>query len=190
MPLPTLRRPITKYTASSVASATARPPSTFTQWSSTKPTFCGGSWNREGASTGRMDASSARSVVRAARLPDRTAANVAAASTSVPPAVANEEIVDQSAIVRSYGRAVHRWPGSRPLRCRFVVRHRLVAAIALVAVVVIGALVWTTRSSGAIPGAGAATITARLSTTVPAARTTDVYAGLGAWVDGFDYGPA
>jgi hypothetical protein len=37
-------------------------------------------------------------VARADRFADRTAANVAAASTSVPPAVANEEIVAQSAI--------------------------------------------------------------------------------------------
>jgi len=36
--------------------------------------------------------------VRAARFAERTDANVAVASTSVPPAVASEEIVGQSAI--------------------------------------------------------------------------------------------
>src|SRR5438876_10448060 len=44
-----------------------------------------------------MPASRARSVARADRFADRTAANVAPASTSVPPAVASEEIVGQSA---------------------------------------------------------------------------------------------
>jgi hypothetical protein len=43
-----------------------------------------------------MPASSARSVVRAARFADRTEANVARASTSVPPAVASAETVAQS----------------------------------------------------------------------------------------------
>ena len=43
-----------------------------------------------------MPTSSDRSVTRAARLADRTETNVAPASTSVPPAVANDEIVVQS----------------------------------------------------------------------------------------------
>ena len=76
----------------------ARPPGTWTQCWSWKPTFCGGSSIRDGTSTGRIPASSARSVARADRFADRTAANVAAASTSVPPAVASDEIVVQSAI--------------------------------------------------------------------------------------------
>jgi hypothetical protein len=44
-----------------------------------------------------MPAISARSVARAERLAERTDANVAAARTSVPPAVASAEIVTQSA---------------------------------------------------------------------------------------------
>src|SRR6266508_5642292 len=87
---------------SEVTSASARPASTLTQWSSEKTTFSGGSWSRDGASTGRMVASNARSVTRADWCDERTAANVAAASTSVPPAVANEEMVAQSATLRHY----------------------------------------------------------------------------------------
>src|SRR4051794_24035812 len=81
----------------STASTAARPPSIFTQWSSKKPTFCGASSNRDGTNTGLSPASRARSVARAERLAERTDANVAAASTSVPPAVASAEIVVQSA---------------------------------------------------------------------------------------------
>ena len=47
-------------------------------------------------STGRNLTSSDRSAVRTARLAERTEAKVATASTSVPPAVAREEIVAQS----------------------------------------------------------------------------------------------
>jgi hypothetical protein len=43
---------------------------------------------------------SERSATRAERLADLTELNVATASTSVPPAVANEEIVTQSAMDR------------------------------------------------------------------------------------------
>jgi hypothetical protein len=39
--------------------------------------------------------------MRAERCPDRTEENVAAANTRVPPAVASEAIVDQSAISRA-----------------------------------------------------------------------------------------
>jgi cytochrome P450 len=67
-----------------------------------KPTFSGGSWNRDGTSTGRNPASNERSAVREARLADRVDANVAAASTSVPPAVASAEIVAQSATFGYY----------------------------------------------------------------------------------------
>src|SRR5436190_7804130 len=87
--------------ASSVASAAPRPPSTLSHLLSLNPTFSGGSWRRDGTSTGRMLANRARSVTRAERLADRTAANVAPASTSVPPAVASAEIVTQSALNRS-----------------------------------------------------------------------------------------
>src|SRR5436190_9639381 len=86
--------------ASSVASAAARPPSTLSDLLSLNATFSGGSWRRDGTSTGRMLANRARSVTRAERLDDRTAANVAPASTSVPPAVASAEIVAQSVLKR------------------------------------------------------------------------------------------
>src|SRR4051812_41216539 len=87
---------------SSATSAMARPPGSLNHLSSTKPTFSGGSSRREGTRTGRIPASNARSVARAARLPDRTDANVAAASTSVPAAVPSSATVDSSAIDRSY----------------------------------------------------------------------------------------
>ena len=65
-----------------------------------KPIFSGGSSSRDVTSTGRRPASRARSAVREARFAERTDAKVAAASTSVPPAVASAEIVVQSAIER------------------------------------------------------------------------------------------
>src|SRR5207253_4694270 len=49
-----------------------------------------------------MPESSASSAMRAERFDERTAENVASASTSVPPAVAREEIVCQSATTRPY----------------------------------------------------------------------------------------
>ena len=48
-------------------------------------------------SNGRIPLSSASSATRADRLEERTDENVATASTSVPAAVASEEIVCQSA---------------------------------------------------------------------------------------------
>ena len=74
------------------------PPSTLTMRPSPKRTTSGGSVTRAGASTGRRPSSSARSAMRVERCPKRTEENVAAASTSVPPAVASEAIVGQSAI--------------------------------------------------------------------------------------------
>ena len=68
-------------------------------WNST---FSGSSDRRDGASTGRRPASRLRSATRAERFDERTAVNVAAASTSVPPAVASEEIVTQSAMRATY----------------------------------------------------------------------------------------
>src|SRR3954471_1534765 len=118
MPVPTFRNAIARYTVPLATSATALPPSTFTQWSSTKPTFSAGSCMREETSTGRRPASSARSAVRAARLADRTDENVAAASTSVPPAVASAEIVVQSATSGYY---------ERPLRARLCEDHDIAA---------------------------------------------------------------
>src|SRR3954466_6286944 len=73
------------------------PPCTCTQWSSPNPTLSVGSSNRVGTRSGRTLASSDSSATRAERLADRTDAKVATASTSVPPAVAKEEIVTQSA---------------------------------------------------------------------------------------------
>ena len=63
--------------------------------------FCSGSTpSRDWTSSGRRCSWSASSAIRAERLDERTAANVATASTSVPPAVASDEIVAQSAIRR------------------------------------------------------------------------------------------
>ena len=83
------------------------PPLTLTIRPSTKRTDSGGSLAREGTSTGRRPARSARSAIcversaiRVERCPERTDENVATASTSVPPAVASDAIVGQSAISR------------------------------------------------------------------------------------------
>src|SRR4051794_8622845 len=78
--------------------AWARPPSRAMKWPSDHSTFIGGSTVRDGISSGRRPAINERSAVRAAVLADRTAAKVAIASTRVPPAVASDEIVAQSAI--------------------------------------------------------------------------------------------
>src|SRR5947207_6047058 len=50
--------------------------------------------------SGRSSASRVRSATRAARFAERTEAKVAPARTSVPPAVASEEMVTQSAMAR------------------------------------------------------------------------------------------
>jgi hypothetical protein len=50
-----------------------------------------------------MAVSSDSSAMRAERFEERTAENVAVASTSVPPAVASEATVGQSAIPAGYG---------------------------------------------------------------------------------------
>jgi hypothetical protein len=73
-------------------------PPTSSMTPSPKRTRSIGSSSRDGTSTGRSPESSARSATRAERLADFTELNVATASTSVPPAVAKEEIVTQSAI--------------------------------------------------------------------------------------------
>src|SRR5947207_7130102 len=72
-------------------------PCRVTRWPSPNMTRSTGSSSREGTSTGRCAASSERSATRAERLAERTEPKVAAASTSVPPAVASEEMVTQSA---------------------------------------------------------------------------------------------
>src|SRR5882672_6701481 len=53
-------------------------------------------------SNGRIPIFIEYSASRAERFAERTAANVASASTSVPPAVASDAIVVQSAIARAY----------------------------------------------------------------------------------------
>ena len=58
--------------------------------------FWTGSSSRDWVKTGRRCSCNACSEIRAERFDDRTAANVAIASTRVPAAVASEEIVAQS----------------------------------------------------------------------------------------------
>src|SRR5437764_8790139 len=77
------------------------PPCTCTQWSSPKPTFSVGSSKRDGTSNGRTLASNDSSATRADRFAERTDANVAIARTRVPPAVASDEMVTQSAATGS-----------------------------------------------------------------------------------------
>src|SRR3954451_2248122 len=89
--------------ASSDSSTEPPPPGTMNHLPSTKPTFCDSSCNRDGISRGRCVASSDRSATRDERLAERTDANVAPASTNVPPAVARAEIVTQSATPQVYG---------------------------------------------------------------------------------------
>ena len=81
------------------------PPGTYTVLSCENSIFCSGSCDRELTSSGLWLASSDRSAVRADcsavradRFDDRTDANVATASTSVPAAVPSDEIVSQLAI--------------------------------------------------------------------------------------------
>ena len=98
MPWPTFRSDIPTYTASGVTSAAPPPPGTYSQRLSAKPTLTAASSSCDGISTGRIPASSDRSATRAERFADLTDENVATARTSVPPAVASEEMVTQSAI--------------------------------------------------------------------------------------------
>ena len=80
----------------STNSTDARPPSTWAQCSSPHIIFSVGSSRREGITRGRWPIRNACSATRAARLAERTEANVATASTRVPVAVASAEIVTQS----------------------------------------------------------------------------------------------
>jgi len=89
--------------ALSDASTFAPPPGTSSQLPSTNWIFCSGSPIRELTSTGRWPAISdcsailaARSAVRADLFADLMEANVAIASTRVPPAVASDAAVAQS----------------------------------------------------------------------------------------------
>ena len=86
-----------------MTSNAAVPPSAVSHSPSGYWIFCLGSCSREFTSSGRCAASSERSAVRAARsavraerFADRMEANVATASTRVPPAVASDATVDQS----------------------------------------------------------------------------------------------
>src|SRR5262245_38823908 len=111
-PLPTFLRLIARYTAPSTSSTAALPPATLNQRLSTNMTFCTGSSRREGASTGRRCSCSAASAIRAERFDERTDANVATASTSVPAPVTNEEIVAQSVARKGISSACYGGLGS------------------------------------------------------------------------------
>src|SRR5438067_3497856 len=87
----------------------ARPPARRTACRSDQRTFCGGSSARDGTSRGRMPVRSVCSAMRAERLDERTAEYVPAASTSVPPAVASDEIVCQSATPNPTARLGSGW---------------------------------------------------------------------------------
>jgi hypothetical protein len=76
-----------------------------------------------GISTGRRPASSERSATRADWLAERTELKVATASTNVPPAVASDEIVTQSAIGDRAGTSAGAGDGAaEPRRCREAAR--------------------------------------------------------------------
>ena len=53
-----------------------------------------------------------------------------------------------------------------------------------------GAILWANRDTAPSPGAGIGTIVARLVQHNSLPRDLQPYAGLGTWVDGFDFGPA
>jgi hypothetical protein len=53
-----------------------------------------------------------------------------------------------------------------------------------------GAVLWFQRDTSSPPGRSVATIAARLTQTDALPRDANAYAGLGTWVDGFDFGPA
>src|ERR1700722_11624605 len=72
------------------SSRMARPGGNAAQCPSPQRTFCTVSCGRDAKRTGRIPAWRARSAFRPARLPDLTAANVAAARTKVPTAVPHE----------------------------------------------------------------------------------------------------
>ncbi len=132
-PLPPLRSAIATYTRSLCTSTEPAWPPTTSVTASPNRTDSSGSSSREGTNTGRSPAISVRSATRAERFADRTALNVATASTSVPPAVASDEIVTQSAIgailgVRGrirVGLALLRYPPDTALNCPRSLLRRL-----------------------------------------------------------------
>src|SRR5450631_2703860 len=111
MPRPAFRSASARYSTSAVTSIAPWPPGTRTQCWSANEIFSGGSSKRDATINGRRPSRSDRSATRAARFADRVDENVAKASTSVPPAVANDEIVTQSGMRRTL---VNR-PDERPL---------------------------------------------------------------------------
>jgi hypothetical protein len=66
---------------------------------------------------------------------------------------------------------------------------RTLVVVALLALMA-GVVLWVRRDTPPAPGAGVGTIVARLVQRSSPARDLQAYAGLGTWVDGFDYGPA
>src|SRR4051812_21536008 len=70
-------------------------------------------------------------------------------------------------------------------------RHRLrnLGALAALAALVAGAVLWVNRDTTPAAGAGIGTIVARLVQSSQQPRDLAAYAGLGTWVDGFDFGP-
>jgi hypothetical protein len=71
-------------------------------------------------------------------------------------------------------------------------RHRRSRFGVVVAVIVLiaGAILWVNRDTTPAAGRGAGTIVARLVQHKSLPRDLQPYAGLGTWVDGFDFGPA
>jgi hypothetical protein len=69
-------------------------------------------------------------------------------------------------------------------------RSRGFFAVVVVGALVVGALLWVNRDTLQPAGAGVGTIVARLVQHESRPRDFQAYAGLGTWVDGFDFGPA
>ena len=104
-------------------------PSRRAQWSSSHLIFCAGSSIRDDTRTGRRLTWNDLSATRAERLAERTAANVATASTSVPMAVAKVAMVAQLIVAMTiragYGRGRRRRaPRRRGRRPRWRIRSR------------------------------------------------------------------
>src|SRR5580658_779597 len=101
------------------SSRMARPGSSAAQCPSPHRTFCTVSCGRDAKRTGRIPAWRARSAFRPARLPERTAANVAAARTKVPTAVPHEALS-----VPTITQALQSSPFDHPHLLLIVVRTR------------------------------------------------------------------
>jgi hypothetical protein len=67
-------------------------------------------------------------------------------------------------------------------------RARIALALLVTALLLTVAVVWL-RTADAAPGGSLGTVVARVSVSGPTTRDTDAYAGQGAWVDAFDFGP-